>query len=159
MRFAPVLLALAALAAGCVTPPAAQVEPAAATNLTPQEPLAAVVHGANATALPVPATDFLTAVGGGFKHGMSALEPTIGVDGDGSVYVTAIKDLQSPTLMRSDDGGLTWTEVGAPAHLITFDPYVYVDPATGRVFQDDIQPIGCGWLSYSDDKGDRKSVG
>ncbi|HLF24550.1 MAG TPA: hypothetical protein VI565_11560, partial [Burkholderiales bacterium] len=36
----------------------------------------------------------------------------------------------------------------------TLDPYVHVDPVTGRVFMVDLQGLACSSLSYSDDRGE-----
>ena len=151
------LLALAALAAGC-TAPATQLDPGTVPNEAPAALVGqtGVLHAPDATLVAPAATqEVLVALGGAYKHGLPAIEPTVGVDADGTLFVTALDDATgAPVLMRSEDQGQSWTRVGSPFHVVTFDPYVYVDPATGRVFQDDIQPIGCGWLSFSDDKGE-----
>lgn len=155
MRVLALLLAASALLAGCVTTPASQVDQA---GLVPDASgdlgLSSVVHGIDGALLPVPA-DIERAIGGAYITGVGAVEPTIGVDKDGTLFMTGILPgvRGAPTIMRSDDKGQTWTAVGATPHVATLDPYVYVDPATGRVFQDDILPLGCGMTSFSDDKG------
>src|SRR5581483_4767938 len=64
-----------------------------------------------------------------------------------------------PTIVMSKDKGQSWKEIkptlptGQNVHTSSFDPYVYVDPDSGRVFMDDIWPLGCGMLSFTDDKG------
>lgn len=135
-----------------------------------------VVHGVAGAALGS-AGDVVTAVGGAFHTPLAAAEPTIGVTSDGSVFITANVPNPScapaggcpvvpyanfnngPTILRSQDKGQTWEDVfpklptGDSYKLRTWDPYVYVDRATDRVFMDDIYPLGCGFMSFSDDLG------
>jgi hypothetical protein len=65
-----------------------------------------------------------------------------------------------PTLMRSKDKGQTWEDAfpklptGDNYKLRTWDPMLHIDMDTDRVFMDDIYPIGCGFLSFSDNAGD-----
>lgn len=84
--------------------------------------------------------------------GTDAPEPTLGIDKTGAVFMSA-----NNFVMRSTDGGLSWTDVGAkvagtampPTNL---DPYVYVDVETGRVFQPQLY-AGCSYMNISDDQG------
>lgn len=95
--------------------------------------------------------------------GYSALEPTIGIDEQGRIfYAAAAFDvagaLASPDVLRSLDGGRTWEDVSPKAamvnsHPVTLDPYVYLDRASGRVFNIDLT-VACSYLSFSDDLGD-----
>lgn len=161
MRAALLGLLLAAPAlAGCLSPDdvgaAGLVPPAAAL------PDGLVVHTPNGTAaLPegVPLVEPLL-----LALGASTFEPTLGVAPDGAIYYsvtsTGVALGAKPGVLKSTDGGVTWTDVspslptghGLPPE--TNDPYVYVDPATGRVFQFAMAPIlVCGWLSWSDDGG------
>jgi len=61
--------------------------------------------------------------------------------------------------MRSQDQGATWEiripKVGpVPTHPTTEDPYLYLDPRTGRLFAEDLVfSINCASLSVSDDEG------
>jgi hypothetical protein len=61
--------------------------------------------------------------------------------------------------MRSKDKGQTWTDTfpklptGDSYKLRTWDPMLHIDHDTNRIFMDDIYPLGCGFLSYSDDGG------
>lgn len=90
------------------------------------------------------------------RTGRSSGEPTIGVTRDG-VFVSAIQDNFRVDVLRSGDFGASWEVVspslaGVNAHLVSYDPYVYGDPATHRVFTVDLT-IACSYLSYSDDGG------
>jgi hypothetical protein len=101
--------------------------------------------------------------------GMTAAEPTVGVDRDGVAYFAAstlvvetnqVWGVAQTHVMRSLDGGLSWTRVqqSVPAANVSLppgnaDPFVWVDQDTGRVFNIDLYG-GCSWLNYSDTKGD-----
>lgn len=82
-------------------------------------------------------------------------EPTLGVTSDGVLFFAGIDGQSTPrsplTVTRSEDGGVTWDRVLVrdPGNI---DPYLHVDPATDRVFADDIG--GCHELSWSDDGGE-----
>ncbi|MHB8585075.1 MAG: sialidase family protein [Thermoplasmatota archaeon] len=94
-----------------------------------------------------------------------SFEPTLGVDpktGDVFFFPTrsaTAGDLASALeVARSADGGRTWSIVGPtlgsePSHPTTFDPYFYLDPATGRIFADDDVTTNCAQISFSDDLG------
>jgi hypothetical protein len=98
-----------------------------------------------------------------FSVGGHALEPTIGLDGDGNAFYAAagfdqVGELPKTEVLRSTDQGKTW-EVTSPRVLgqnampITLDPYVYVDKKTGRVFTIDLT-VACSYMSFSDDQGE-----
>jgi len=177
MKLLPVLFLGAALVvAGCVSPEAA-VNAAAADEADSAMAGAHAVHDAAGNLLDGASAGLVAAVGGAFHTGLPAAEPTIGVTSDGTVFMTANAANPScaaaggcpplpyanfaagPTLVRSQDGGQTWQDIfpklptGDSYKLRTWDPYVYVDPDTDRVFMDDIYPISCGFLSWSDDGG------
>ncbi len=90
--------------------------------------------------------------------GMPAIEPTIGVDKKGVLYMTVIGAGLSPDVVRSKDDGRSW-EVASPqvagrkTHALTLDPYIYMDESTGRLFDIDLT-VACSYLSFSDDGGD-----
>ncbi|MDQ3984890.1 MAG: glycoside hydrolase [Actinomycetota bacterium] len=87
---------------------------------------------------------------------MPAGEPTLGVTRNGDVFYTALQDSTRVEIMRSTDGGKVWDVVsptlptGGNAHLLSLDPYLYADRATGRVFTIDLT-VACSYLSFSDD--------
>src|SRR4051794_40408452 len=77
----------------------------------------------------------------------NAGEPNIGIAADGTIYSTVMGKV-----VRSTDGGRTWTDVTPPGHVATLDPFLYVDKPTGRVFKSDLAGT-CQLFSYSDDRG------
>ncbi|MCU1600678.1 MAG: hemagglutinin protein [Frankiales bacterium] len=103
------------------------------------------------------------------KIGRKASEPTIGVTKAGNAFITAADfDGVSPATPRtliysSSDGNTSWHNVspliaGQPTPPTTLDPYLYVDPDTGRIFNDDLT-VGCSFLQWSDDEGKTWQVG
>ncbi len=103
------------------------------------------------------------------KIGRKASEPTIGVMPDGRAFITASDfDGLSPATPRtliysSTDGNASWHNVsalvaGQPTPPTTLDPYLFVDPDTGRVYNDDLT-VGCSYLQWTDDGGKTWSRG
>ncbi len=101
--------------------------------------------------------------------GRKAAEPTLGVTPKGNAFITAgdfdgISPANPRTLIyTSSDGNKTWRNtspliLGQPTPPATLDPYLYVDPVTGRIFNDDLT-LGCSFLQYSDDEGKTFSKG
>lgn len=95
--------------------------------------------------------------------GVPAWEPTLGVTEAGWIFYQAFGPDTGgpPDVVRSKDGGETW-EVVTPEiaarrrHVASFDPYLYVDPRTSRVFTADLSAgPNCSQLSFSDDGGER----
>ncbi len=96
----------------------------------------------------------------GLDH--QAVEPTIAMTKDGSIYYAAANQ-PNPIprlvdLLVTRDKGKTW-EVTSPRladrnlHPVTLDPYVYVDERTDRLFSLDLT-VACSYLSFSDDGGE-----
>jgi len=97
--------------------------------------------------------------------GGNAFEPTIGVQSDGDIFFVggdfdqAGGVLGSPLLVRSRNNGRDWTQIqtkdprGEDAPPLTLDPYVWVDPATDRVYSFDLT-VACQYLSFTDDDGE-----
>lgn len=88
-----------------------------------------------------------------------AIEPTLGIDKKGTLYYTASSGVTNVDVWKSKDSGKKWTLASptlpgteAKSHLLTLDPYIYVDESTGRIFNIDLT-VACSYLSYSDDGG------
>lgn len=101
-----------------------------------------------------------------FDVGREAAEPTIGVNANGTAFYAAatfdsdIGGLARTRVLRSRDGGRTWQDVQEGLLFdttteppLTLDPYLHVDPDTGRVFTIDLY-VGCSYLLFSDTEGD-----
>ncbi|MGI8775625.1 MAG: sialidase family protein [Actinomycetota bacterium] len=98
-----------------------------------------------------------------FRLGVASTEPTLGVANDGSVFTSAISTNTRVDVLRSKDRGKTWDNVspniaGQNTHLISLDPYTYVDNRVSdkdasRIFTVDLT-VACSILSYSDDLGE-----
>lgn len=91
-----------------------------------------------------------------YDTGFEAIEPTIGINKAGHLFVAAAG--ASPEIARSKNGGETWDSAapklqGQKTHLVTLDPYLYMDESTGRLFDIDLT-VACSYMSYSDDGGD-----
>ena len=176
MRAFPALaLSLLLLLAGCVTPgaeqtPAASLDPVAGLPAVGKSGVFTDALG-KVVALPEGA---VRALGGQFDLGLASTEPTIAAGKDGALFMTAMRPNPNlgaapeipfanfragPTIIRTLDKGQTMEDVGPTLptgesqRLRTYDPFVLVDPETGRVFMDDIWPLGCGMLAFSDDDG------
>lgn len=74
-------------------------------------------------------------------------EPNIGITKDGAIWASAMQDV-----VRSADRGKTWQRLKLDGHVATLDPYLYVDPATSRVYKSDLAGT-CQVLSWTDDSG------
>ena len=94
-----------------------------------------------------------------FPVSMNASEPTLGVTKDNEVFYTAFQTNTRIEVLKSGDDGETWDVVSPTfagqrnAHLLSLDPYIYVDPRTSRVFNIDLT-VACAYLSYTDDSGE-----
>ena len=176
MRALPALaVPLLLLLAGCVAPAAEEdaTDPAALGPLPALVGKEGVVTDAAGQVLALP-QGAARALGGQYDLGLASTEPTLAVGKDGALFMTAMRPNPNlgmapeipfanfragPTIIRSLDKGQTMEDVGPrlptgdSQRLRTYDPFVLVDPATGRVFMDDIWPLGCGMLAFSDDQG------
>jgi hypothetical protein len=98
----------------------------------------------------------LQGTGGGrtIYTGVTTFEPTMGIDKKGNIFYQGAElrsPIPSPVVVVSRDGGRSWDEVTPETHAFTQDPFMYVDPGTGRVFTADDDK--CFIVSYSDDVG------
>lgn len=76
-------------------------------------------------------------------------EPSVGVTSSGCIFFAALEKV-----MRSCDTGTTWTDVRGPAcQPTTSDPYLWVDPATDRIFNVQMVALATTWICWSDDDG------
>jgi hypothetical protein len=95
------------------------------------------------------------------KTGKNSREPTIGISAKGTLflYPAMTGDNTKPSgISISTDHGLSWKTVlpglaGQPTHVISLDPYFFLDPRTGRLFADDMVSPNCSIFSWSDDEG------
>ena len=89
-----------------------------------------------------------------WRTSFGSWEPTVATNSRGAVFMSSRNANNDPGITKSVDGGVTWKPVGPDAHDVSLDPYVWVDPATDRLFASDIDPtIACAPVSYSDDDG------
>ncbi|MFO1532631.1 MAG: sialidase family protein [Thermoplasmatota archaeon] len=101
------------------------------------------------TVVPVPLP---AAFGSGMRvasvsTGFHGAEPNVGITAKGNVFVSAYE-----SILRSTDEGGTWVEVHHMGLGQTFDPMLWVDVPTGRVYSIHIYPDKtCSTLIYSDD--------
>jgi hypothetical protein len=159
MRLLAALLALATLAAGCIT--TANLDPAALPGAALPE---VAVHRAGLP-LDVPAAQVLGSVPGVVQRlvGERGAEPNLGMTSSGALFVSAFDHV-----MRSTDQGLTWESVyefgtvrtpeGTPIvgtdPIGNSDPMLWVDPVTDRVFAPGMwPPLVCAQATFSDDDG------
>ncbi len=166
MRIVSVLLLLSLTVAGCL----ANNEPTPTDPKGPISDAPAFLLSRGDEVLDPSQWDGPTPVGEWLSvDGRDAREPTVAVDSQGILYYAA-RDYSGGTLppatstqtpiMRSDDGGHTWTDVSP--RLITGDrepprsgdPMVITDPWTDRLFQIELYDLVCNWLVFSDDSGD-----
>lgn len=82
--------------------------------------------------------------------GETGPEPSIGITSDGCMFFTALEKV-----MRSCDHGGSWTDVTDYTNSpTTSDPYLWVDPATDRVFNLQMMGLFETWIAYTDNGGD-----
>lgn len=96
-----------------------------------------------------------------YRTGEIASEPTLGLTSDGTILYQLWTAEGLPVVGRSPDGGRSWDYV-LPSSLTdatdgSFDPYLYVDPVTDRVFSVNHlapTPGQCHDVAFSDEAGD-----
>lgn len=96
-----------------------------------------------------------------FRTGFHRGEPTVGLTSDGVLFATGGLDVPGNPpgtggglIARSRDGGASWQIVQDPARngKADVDPWLWVDPATDRVYDAPLY-AGCSWAAWSDDRG------
>ena len=85
------------------------------------------------------------------REGFETFEPTLGATSNGDLYFSTTPDAGvaigwRASIARSIDRGRSWRDVGPTLASFsnppeTNDPYVYVDPATNRIFTMHMSPI------------------
>jgi PKD repeat protein len=81
--------------------------------------------------------------------GASGAEPSVGITSSGCIFFAAFEDVR-----RSCDAGASWSSVAGPlSSPVSFDPYLWVDPVTDRVFDVQMIYLACTWISFTDDDG------
>ena len=150
-----VVLAAAGLIAALVT---AALTAQAANNARPSGGRGVAHRDGKAVAAPSIPTAKTFSVGG------HALEPTLGLDDEGSIFYAAAGfnqyGLAGTTILRSDNGGENWKVtsprvLGQDVHPVSLDPYVWVDDHgknDERIFTIDLT-LACSYMSFSDDDG------
>lgn len=97
-----------------------------------------------------------------YRVGLPAGEPTIAISKRGDLFFPSIDVNSSPPnhveVAKSSDKGKTWTIVSPTAgpanrHPVSLDPYVWVDPATDRIYNIDLT-VACSLMSFTDDRGE-----
>lgn len=82
--------------------------------------------------------------------GFHGAEPSVGVTSKGSVFVSAFE-----SVLRSRDGGKSWQEVHRAPGGQDFDPMLWVDAKTDRIFATHINPQKtCRTIAVSDNDGE-----
>lgn len=157
-----VALVLVVLVAGCSTPAPA---PTVSTPQVPADPSGAtcdaarpaVAHHADARPAAAELAPPLPCLS---RTGFLSVEPSIGIASSGHVFFFPATGEGGRGIVRSVDLGVSWellvpSASGVATHPDSFDPMAYLDPATDRIFVDDLTgPAKCSVLSFSDDEGE-----
>src|SRR3954447_8831976 len=89
-----------------------------------------------------------------WRTGYGGWEPTFGLNSKGTIFYNARNSNVDPGVVRSKDDGKTWEPIPPPSHMVSLAPFIWVDRATGRLFDSDIEEtITCPSVSVSDDEG------
>jgi hypothetical protein len=126
---------------------------------SPQVGARSIAHLGDGVASPFAGTTLLPTVVL-IRPGYAGIEPSLGIDPAGRVFVNAVFNngiVLETRVLRSGDQGAIWKDVTSrvgplDVHAYTNDPYLYVDPVTGRVFHDDLI-LPCQLLSSSGNGG------
>jgi hypothetical protein len=90
--------------------------------------------------------------------GTEAGEPSFGFGRGGEIFYETW-DLDGPNnlsgVVRSNLSHTTWSDVSPPGLVTSFDPYLFIDPRTGRIFDTNFAGNGsfeCETISFSDNR-------
>jgi hypothetical protein len=92
----------------------------------------------------------------------NVFEPTIGVTSEGNLFVSNLGGEAATgysSILKSSDQGETWEDATPSIGPLSSppqsnDPYVYVDEATDRVYNLDMQGLQGNYIQWSDDEGE-----
>lgn len=132
-------------------------------------PASALASGSGPVCEPARAAAMTSAGPGGAQHdalvpcrysiGADAGEPSFAFGRRGEIFYETW-DLDAPYnpsgVVRSNAAHTAWTDVSPPGLLTSYDPYLYIDPRTGRIFDTNYAGSGnfeCSTVSTSDDSG------
>ncbi|HEX2021080.1 MAG TPA: sialidase family protein [Candidatus Thermoplasmatota archaeon] len=139
------LVAAAVALSGCLAATTDGEAPSAAS--VPDAASRLVAHAASGL-VPIPASAASLAAKV-LDVGVEGGEPTIGVDAQGAIYVTG----GGARVYKSTDKGESWKDVSDRSKpRADFDPYLWLDPLTDRVFSAPLY-VACTNLMWSDDGG------
>jgi hypothetical protein len=121
-----------------------------------------IVHAPNGTGAVADELPGGAPVGIAQLTGHPSFEPTIGVTSEGDLFMSNVGGQFATghsSIVRSTDQGGTWEDVTpsigpASSPPTTFDPYVYVDGDTDRVYNLDMEGLQCNYVQWSDDGGE-----
>jgi len=166
-------LLVAAVLAGCSSQPATTSTSTSAPPPLPEPGTTPIAFHADGAVVPTGSFGGLPEVVQRFVANRTSGEPTVGWNAHGAIIYPSIAfdalpdaaaqvagQLPRTFVYVSTDNGTTWSDrtpsyanAGALAsEPVSMDPFVYVDPHTGRMFTTDLY-IGCAYTSYSDDDG------
>ncbi len=81
--------------------------------------------------------------------GRNGPEPSVGITSDKCIFFAAME-----SVMRSCDYGTTWDRTNSiTTSPVSFDPYLWVDRDTDRIFDIQMIHLACTWIAWSDDGG------
>ena len=93
-----------------------------------------------------------------YRIGADAGEPSFGFGRGGEIFYETW-DLDGPNnlsgVVRSNLSHTAWSDVSPPGLVTSFDPYLFIDPRTGRIFDTNFAGNGsfeCETISFSDDR-------
>ena len=136
------LLLLASALAGCFGD-----DPVVAPSEAPMAAQRVFVTGPDGMSLEIPSIPMEFNFS---DTGETGPEPSIGVTSSGCIFFVALAKV-----MRSCDHGGSWEDVtDIASQPTTSDPYLWVDPATDRVFNVQMVGLATTWIAWSDDDGE-----